>query len=203
MARWVQRVGFALAGALLALGPSPAAVHAAPSAPPTSAGGACTDSTGITVVVDFTRFGGGVEVRCATQPVRSGFEALTRAGFAYQGTARFPGLLCRIDGEPATDPCQGAPPPNALLGLLARAERRRLDLQHVGRREPRPAAGERRGLGVRRRGRTGDRSAGTADGDDDDHPAPDHLHDPSAVGLDGGHRAPDERRCGPMPPARR
>ena len=113
MARWVPRVGFALAGALLALGPSSAAVQAAPSHSPTAVGGACTDSTGITVVVDFTRFGGRVEVRCAAQPVRSAFEALTRAGFAYQGTVRFPGLLCRIDGEPATDPCQGAPPPNA------------------------------------------------------------------------------------------
>ena len=80
MARRVRRVGFALAGALLALGPSSAAVQAAPSAPPTAIGGACTDSTGITVVVDFTRFGGGVDVRCAPQPVRSGFEALTRRG---------------------------------------------------------------------------------------------------------------------------
>ncbi|MET0903669.1 MAG: hypothetical protein ABWZ52_10555 [Acidimicrobiales bacterium] len=113
MAGWVPRLGFALAGALLALGPSSAAVQAAPSHPPTAVGGACTDSTGITVVVDFTRFGDGVEVRCAPQPVRSAFEALTRAGFAFQGTVRFPGLLCRIDGEPATDPCQGAPPPNA------------------------------------------------------------------------------------------
>ena len=36
------RAAFALAGALLALGPSSAAVQAAPSAPPTAVGGACT-----------------------------------------------------------------------------------------------------------------------------------------------------------------
>lgn len=75
--------------------------------------GACQDRTGITVVVDQTAFGGGVEVRCAAQPVESGFDALTKAGFTYTGTIRFPGLLCRIDGQPASDPCQGAPPPDA------------------------------------------------------------------------------------------
>jgi hypothetical protein len=61
----------------------------------------------------MSAFGDGVLVRCAPQPVHSGFEALTRAGFTYQGTTRFPGLLCRIDGEPASDPCHGAPPANA------------------------------------------------------------------------------------------
>jgi hypothetical protein len=45
--------------------------------------------------------------------VRSGYEALTRAGFTFEGTTQFPGLLCRIDGEPTSDPCHGAPPANA------------------------------------------------------------------------------------------
>lgn len=84
---------------------------AAPGAP--SGAGACRDDTGITVVVDMTAFGSGIDVRCAAQPVRSGFDALTKAGFTYAGTVRFPGLLCRIDGQPSSDPCQGAPPPDA------------------------------------------------------------------------------------------
>ncbi len=110
MHRAVPRATLALAGALLALGPFAAVGSASPSAP---TAGACQDETGITVVVDATAFGRGVQVRCAPQPVRSGFEALRRAGFSYQGTTQYPGLLCRIDGEPASDPCHGAPPPNA------------------------------------------------------------------------------------------
>ena len=112
MERGGRRVAFALAGALLALAPLPTAQAATPAAA-VPAAGACTDSTGITVVVDFTAFDRGVQVRCAPQPVASGFDALKRAGFTYQGTVRFPGLLCRIDGAPSSDPCQGAPPPDA------------------------------------------------------------------------------------------
>ena len=112
MERVVRRRGVALAGALLALGALPV-THAATPAAAVTAAGACNDSTGITVVVDLTAFDGGVQVRCAPQPVATGFDALKRAGFTYQGTVRFPGLLCRIDGEPSSDPCQGAPPPNA------------------------------------------------------------------------------------------
>ena len=48
--------------------------------------------------------------------MRSGFDALTRAGFTFAGTTQFPGLLCRINGEPASDPCHGAPPPDAYWG---------------------------------------------------------------------------------------
>ena len=38
------------------------------------------------------------------------------AGFTFAGTTQFPGLLCRINGEPASDPCHGAPPPDAYWG---------------------------------------------------------------------------------------
>jgi hypothetical protein len=111
-----SRVGLALAGLLLVLGSlSPGAdARAGPATASWRGGaGACTDDSGVTVVVDATAFGDGVHVRCAPQPVRSGFEALTKAGFTYEGTVRFPGLLCRIDGEPASDPCHGPPPPDA------------------------------------------------------------------------------------------
>ena len=104
-------VAVAVALVVATAGTAPAAGSA--RSPARAPAGACPDRTGITVVVDKTAFGGGVEVRCAAQPVRSGFEALTKAGFSYSGTVRFPGLLCRIDGQPASDPCQGAPPPDA------------------------------------------------------------------------------------------
>jgi hypothetical protein len=63
-------------------------------------------------VVDFGTLPGGVQIRCVTEPVSSGFDALTTAGFSYTGTQRFPGLLCRIDGKPADAPCVHAPPPD-------------------------------------------------------------------------------------------
>jgi len=75
-------------------------------------GATCPSGQGVTVVVDFGTLGGGVQVRCVTEPVSSGFDALTKAGFAYTGTQRFPGLLCRIDDKPADDPCVNAPPAN-------------------------------------------------------------------------------------------
>lgn len=76
-----------------------------------AAAGACEGDSGVTVVVDFGTLGGGVETRCAPEPVSSGFDALARAGFTYEGTARFPGLLCRIDGKPTAkqEACQNAP----------------------------------------------------------------------------------------------
>lgn len=90
------------AGALLVAGPPSSASPSAPTA-------ACPAGAGVTVVVDFGILGGGVQVRCVTGPVSSGFDALKKAGFTYAGTTRFPGLLCRIDGEPADDPCYNAP----------------------------------------------------------------------------------------------
>ncbi|MGQ0832026.1 MAG: hypothetical protein ACT4OV_10150 [Microthrixaceae bacterium] len=102
-----------LAVALLAVGlgalTSPARASAGASVGP------CEDHSGVTVVVDFGVLGGGVQTRCAPEPVSSGFDALTKAGFTYSGTTRFPGLLCRIDGKPSPqqDPCYNAPSPSS------------------------------------------------------------------------------------------
>ena len=106
--------------ALAAVGGSPPA-GAAPErsggvavAAPSS--GACADPSGVTVVVDFGAFGGGVEVRCAGWPVADGYDALRRAGFTVTDTTRFPGLLCKIDGLPSDQACVAAPPPDAHWG---------------------------------------------------------------------------------------
>jgi hypothetical protein len=75
--------------------------------------GACTDVSGVTVVVDFQELGGGVHVRCAPGPVASGLDALSKAGIDHQTTVKFPGFLCKIAGLPSNDPCQTASPASA------------------------------------------------------------------------------------------
>lgn len=104
-----QRRGRAMLGvALLAatLG------YAAPGSATAETGsvGACSGNEGVTVVVDFGTLGGGVQTRCAPEPVKSGFDALSRAGFAYEVIPG--GFLCRIDGKPSNRPCNRTPPPD-------------------------------------------------------------------------------------------
>ena len=91
---------------------------AALAAPSTGTPGYCTDSTGVTVVVDFQELGGGVVVRCFPHPISSstGLSALQGAGFTPTGTARFGlGFICRIEGKPvaAEEPCIDTPPATA------------------------------------------------------------------------------------------
>jgi hypothetical protein len=62
--------------------------------------GACTDPDGVTVVLDSTELGGGVEVGCAAS-ASTGSEALTAAGF--EPTKDASGLICAIASLP--DPC--------------------------------------------------------------------------------------------------
>jgi len=97
----------ALAGlALIVADPSPRAANAA----------ACTPGTGVTVVVDFTAFGLGVQTGCRLGDPPTGLNALQGAGFTVTGTQRW-GLafVCRINGQPtpAQDPCVNTPPPTA------------------------------------------------------------------------------------------
>lgn len=86
------------------------------SASGTSAPGYCTDSIGVTVVVDFQDLPGGVVVRCFTHPTSSstGLDALQGAGFRVTGVARYgnDSFVCRIDGEPkpADEACIDTPP---------------------------------------------------------------------------------------------
>lgn len=64
--------------------------------------GACTDADGVTVVVDTTALGGGIEAGCAPEGGVTGTEALLAAGFTE---SRDPsaGYICAVDGLP--DPC--------------------------------------------------------------------------------------------------
>ncbi len=75
--------------------------------------GACPNTSGVTVVVDFHELGGGVNLACAPGPVASGLEAMRAAGVAYQTAQRFPGFVCRIAGQPTNDPCVNTSPASA------------------------------------------------------------------------------------------
>lgn len=96
----------------------PAAAKAAATAA-TLAGtaGACPTTTkGVTVAVDFTAFGKGFKVRCATGTPATGVAALQQAGFTPAGTQMY-GLafICRINNLPsaAQQACITTPPANA------------------------------------------------------------------------------------------
>lgn len=61
----------------------------------------CEDPSGVTVVVDFTEVGGGIETGCAVSDFETGRTALEAAGFTL--TDSQPGLICAINSLP--DPC--------------------------------------------------------------------------------------------------
>lgn len=78
--------------------------------------GHCPGTTGVTVAVDFTAFGKGVQVRCAPGKPATGIAALQQAGFSVAGTTNSGlGFVCRIQKLPtvAQDPCVTTPPPTA------------------------------------------------------------------------------------------
>ena len=106
--RWAAglAVAIVLAVGLVTADPAAEAAHAA----------ACTGTSGVTVVVDFTAFSGGVTVACALGDPATGLAALQGAGFTVTGTARW-GLafVCRINGlpTPASEPCLNTPPASA------------------------------------------------------------------------------------------
>ena len=106
-----------LAAAALATSAAGLGLVAGASPPATAA--ACSGATGVTVVVDHGALGGGVDQVC--NPSAGGNTAsstFTGAGFALTYVQRQPGFVCRINGQPASDPCVNTPPTNAYWGLF-------------------------------------------------------------------------------------
>lgn len=113
--------GYATLQAVLALGGPAYHQLTAPSSDDATAGGSettpaagvCPPGEGTTVVVDFSAFGGSVEVGCAPTAT-TGFEALEEAGFDIATVEGSP-FVCRIDGLPGpdTEDCAGFPPGDA------------------------------------------------------------------------------------------
>ncbi len=101
----VARRTAGLLSVLLATG---GVVVASATGPAQAAGAAkCSGKTGINVVVDFTKFKGGVKIGCDRKKPASGLAALKRAGFTYTFVPRHPGFICTINHKPR--PCNGAP----------------------------------------------------------------------------------------------
>jgi hypothetical protein len=85
--------------------------------PAGAAASACTATSGVTVIVDFTHFAGGkIERGCAPGRPANGLIALYAAGFATAGTVQYgDAFVCRIDGLPAPkqESCAVTPAPSA------------------------------------------------------------------------------------------
>ena len=62
--------------------------------------GPCAGTTGVTLVVDATALGGGVEVSCALGAQANGWDALEHAGHTVSPVSNQPGAVCTIDGRP-------------------------------------------------------------------------------------------------------
>lgn len=95
-----------------ALVPATPAASSTGAEAPAAVVGACTDDTGVTVVVDFpepAETGTG----CAAWPVTDGLNALSTAGFDVTPVQQFPAAVCRIDGVPADSQCVAMPPSTA------------------------------------------------------------------------------------------
>ncbi|MEE8602730.1 hypothetical protein [Euzebya tangerina] len=60
-------------------------------------------------MIDFQGLDRDTIVRCAPQPVESGFDALERAGVATTRVTQQPLVVCRLEGVPADDPCASMP----------------------------------------------------------------------------------------------
>jgi hypothetical protein len=79
---------------------------------------ACSTASGVTVVVDFNQLGGGVRVACdGSGGGDSAASLFTSNGFSLTPVARFPSFVCRVNGAPASDPCQNTPPSDAYWSL--------------------------------------------------------------------------------------
>jgi hypothetical protein len=74
---------------------------------------ACTASSGVTVIVDFSHFHSAIQRGCAPGHPTSALAALHAAGFDTAGTAQYgDAFLCRINGFPtsARESCARTPP---------------------------------------------------------------------------------------------
>lgn len=106
-------------------------MSAAPPARAEVTSGRCTTDTGVTIVVDSSALGGGVDVRCveSVAPGTTGLQLLHRAGYSSQGTAHDgPGFVCRINDLPGVndtlqvggrdyrEACVATPPAGAFWG---------------------------------------------------------------------------------------
>ncbi len=134
----------AVAGAVVALAVVLVAI-AAPAARVDAASEACTTTIGVTVIVDFTHFGGDLQRGCAPGRPSDALVALHRAGFTTAGTLQYgDAFVCRIDDRPSPrhEACTSTPPAAASWSFYtARASDSRWTYQSVGVLSYQPAPG--------------------------------------------------------------
>ena len=70
----------------------------------------CVGTSGVTVIVQW---GDSLDVRCAPGDPTTGADALAKAGFGIVQVRTQPGFVCRISGNPSSDPCINTPPASA------------------------------------------------------------------------------------------
>ena len=109
----MTRFGSVLAAAVLA-----AATMALPglSVAPAEAA-ACSDTGGVTVVVDGTGLTGSLSQTCVGGSGKAA-ALFVDAGHTLTRVQRFPGAICKVDGEPADSSCVNMPATNAYWGLF-------------------------------------------------------------------------------------
>ena len=140
-------------------------------------------------------FGGGVQVRCAPQPVTLRLRRAHAGRVHLRRHARFPGLLCRIDGEPADGPVRERRLRRPRTG---RTGTRRARRRH-GPTAPRAPAAASRRRAAWRAGRSATGASPAPQGPpcpaaDHDHPPADDDHHHRPVGRRGRRRRRRRRR---------
>ena len=94
-----------------------AATGAALPASPASAA-TCSSATGVSVVVDFSQVGGGIESTCVEGGGGDKASALLEVSHDLTRDAQYQGVVCKIDEAPADAECQTMPPADAYWGLF-------------------------------------------------------------------------------------
>lgn len=80
---------------------------------------ACSDASGVTVVVDYHELGGGLVAVCDPEGAGGSAAALfPDNGFPLTFVQQTPGFVCRVTGVPADDPCVQTPPTDAYWALF-------------------------------------------------------------------------------------
>jgi hypothetical protein len=110
----MTRVGSWAAAAILAVAAT--VLPGATTAP--AAAAACTDAGGITVVVDPGSLTGALSQTCVASGGDDAAALFAAAGHTLERVQRFPGAVCRVDGQPESAGCVNMPPTNAYWGLF-------------------------------------------------------------------------------------